>query len=464
MVHFRGINLSLCCLCIFFLLTNATNTTSDRESLTEVTFVTGFPTQKTLIWGMHVVPPFAFYDSTKTGNAQFTGLVPELAALLEPVLNVKFTFVLGAPSTPENEEAVLSTLDIEKDANDLPPGVTKAHLAGGGIHVSANRSLAVRFSTPFFETGYRLVVAVPPISHDPLSFGAPFHDLLWLVVAIEILLISVAIYFMEAPAASFSQESDLADGQIAGMWDSLYMACTFMLGTADKAPKTWGGKMALLAHGWFMLIIIASYTANLASFLVMGALTPSVSGWADVTSSGGKLSLALPRGGTQESFLAWEEHHYGYKFNVTWTTTMAEAYDLVATGAADATFDDEAIAQYYLLKQVADPCALMAVGRTFHTVFYGLAFALDDMDFIPFSEAIVLLRETGAVSKLATKYQVGAGGEKAEADQVAQCAGGSNSGVLVVEDFWGLIGIIAGVLAFSFAIHVAERYGGGAKV
>ena len=73
-------------------------------------------------------------------------------------------------------------------------------------------------------------------------------------------------------------------------------------------------------------------TANLASFLVAESISPAINDWADIVASNGALSLALPRGSTQMQFLEYEKHHYKYIFSVTQTDSMAEAYDLVASG------------------------------------------------------------------------------------------------------------------------------------
>ena len=62
--------------------------------------------------------------------------------------------------------------------------------------------------------------------------------------------------------------------------------------------------------------------------------------------------------------------------------------------------------QYYLLNLRKSPCELMTVGRIFHDSAYALAFDLTNLDFIPFSEAIVYLRETGEISRLEKTYQV----------------------------------------------------------
>jgi len=97
-----------------------------------------------------------------------------------------------------------------------------------------------------------------------------------------------------------------------------------------QVPRTWGGKLVLTAHGWFILIVIASYTANLASFLTAGEAVPVLSSWNDVVKSGGRLTLALPRGGLHERFIASESlRNPNANFKIKWTDTWEEAFQVL---------------------------------------------------------------------------------------------------------------------------------------
>ena len=63
-----------------------------------------------------------------------------------------------------------------------------------------------------------------------------------------------------------------------GLLDSVYWSFGAVTGMVDKTPRSWGGRIALTGHGWFMMILLASYTANLASFLTTEGLSPVISG------------------------------------------------------------------------------------------------------------------------------------------------------------------------------------------
>ena len=211
----------------------------------------------------------------------------------------------------------------------------------------------------------------------------------------------------------------------------------------------------MLAHGSFMLIIIAAYTANLASFLTIASMNTDIQSWSQVAMSEGKYKLALPEGQSHESFINFEKEHYGYKFNVVWKQSWEECMDAVVNGEVDATFEDAPVVQYYLQKTRKDPCSLMTVGTTFAPVGYGMAFGVDSVDFIAYSQALVELQQLGLLTKLAKTYDIGPAAKAGpECNTVADPA-------FHVDEMWGLIlvtacGLALGPLA-TFCMLVSRK-------
>ena len=83
---------------------------------------------------------------------------------------------------------------------------------------------------------------------------------------------------MQSPLLLGAEETDLTgDSKVANGLDALYLSLSALTCTLDKGPKSWGGKIVMLGHGWFMLIIISAYTANLASFLTIQGQVTTVS-------------------------------------------------------------------------------------------------------------------------------------------------------------------------------------------
>jgi hypothetical protein len=279
---------------------------------------------------VHLESPFVYYNPEPMDEDDvLMGLTIDIARLLEVELNCKFKFIVGDPVRPDLANGALAAI------GQIPGGPrAPAQVAGGALHISVNNSRAVHFSLPFLDTGYILVIQTPEMEANWWGFTLPFHFTLWVAVGVEILIVGIACWLMEAPACSIFQETDVVNGFLWGFLDSLYWSVTLLLQTPDKAPRTWGGKMVLVAHGWFMLIVIASYTANLASFLTAAEAVPILDSWADIVESKGAFKLALPKGMSHADFIRVEtENNPEANFNIEWTDTWEEAFAKVRCGS-----------------------------------------------------------------------------------------------------------------------------------
>jgi len=448
---------------------SALNTTSavnascaGMESITKFTHSSGFGNQ-TFKMAVHIESPFVFYNLEATREEDlFSGLTIDIARLLEKELNCKFEFIVGNLLEPELPQGALAAIG---QIVPCPPGATcpvaRAQVAGGAIHISSAGGNEVHFSLPFYDTGYVLVVQTPVRAPNMWSFFLPFHFSLWVAVMIEVVIVATACWLMEAPVCSIFRDTDVVDGFFYGWWDSLYWSVTVLLQTAEKAPRTWGGKMVLVAHGWFMLILIASYTANLASFLTAAEAVPILSSWSDIVNSKGGFKLALPRGASHEDFIKVEQEHYpDANFKIEWTNTWEEAFEQVRNGTADVTFHDEPVAQEFILRS-GWQCELIEVGKTFNSFGYGFAFNYDSTNFIAYSQAIVLLKETGLIDQLLSKYKIG----PMDSGITDSCSiEGSDQDQMSWDEMQGLMIMVGGIILIGFAVNAIERLLHGKQV
>jgi len=403
---------------------------------------------------LQVIHPMVFFDETKEGNERFSGYTIDMLDLLKEELKCDFTYFVGDPDEPESANAALEAVGAGKGIGET----READFAAGMIHMTANRSRLVHFTTPYMSSGYVMVVPVPSLNRGLWNFFSPFDELLWVLVLFEMIVVAIAFYITEAPHLTVHPETDVEGTPLLAAADVMYFSVSLLTCTLDKSPRTWGGKCVMLGHGWFMLILIASYTANLASFLTANALSPKITGWDSITSTGTQYKLVIPRGTAHKDFLEFEEGHYGFEFNYEEVATFEEAFAMVAEGKADATFEDEPVVQYYLEEEVPEEynCKLMQVGRLFAPVGYGLAFSLDSQDFIAFSQAIVHLQELGDTTRLQYKWEIGPGAST----QTELCGspGGDGSGEFLAGDFWGLTLMTALFVIVGLLINIYERY------
>jgi hypothetical protein len=96
-----------------------------------------------------------------------------------------------------------------------------------------------------------------------------------------------------------------------------------------------------------MLIILSSYTANLASFLTNSNVAPSISGWETgdsplIPQMMDKVNISIPGDSSQEEFLEFESENFKLDFTgINTFDTWEAAVDSVLCGNDDVTFHDE---------------------------------------------------------------------------------------------------------------------------
>lgn len=79
-------------------------------------------------------------------------------------------------------------------------------------------------------------------------------------------------------AAAAAPAPDTSAG-LNALYDTWYWVFSTLLGGADKAPVTVGGKIIFCAHTFFSVVIIATYTGGVAAFLTQQASVPVVTGY-----------------------------------------------------------------------------------------------------------------------------------------------------------------------------------------
>jgi len=98
---------------------------------------------------------------------------------------------------------------------------------------------------------------------------------------------------------------------VASCSESHYSRCLVTGRYVDKAPRSPGGKLVMMGHGFYMLIMISSYTANLASVLSQKDVSLDFTGWREgslsVIDRMEDVTLAIPAGMSQTEFIHHEE-------------------------------------------------------------------------------------------------------------------------------------------------------------
>ena len=201
---------------------------------------------------------------------------------------------------------------------------------------------------PFMMTGYRLVTLAEPIRPGLFDWASPFDYGVWIIIGVEILACSVAIFMVEFRADNESFATKL----LLRIWDAIYYSATILLGVADKQPVTHGGRTIVLAQLFFTLILQAVFTGNLNNILLKQPVKTKISSFQDFTNP---LAPNFRRENTicypstdpvSKNFMDIEAgKHQNVVFNVVTEPDIHSCLKRVYTGNVTAAFYDAPIVE-----------------------------------------------------------------------------------------------------------------------
>lgn len=165
---------------------------------------------------------------------------------------------------------------------DLLSGV--ADMAVTSFSINSARSRVIDFTSPFFSTSLGILVRSKDTAAPIGAFMWPLHWSMWvgIFVALHITALFITLYEWNSPFGMtphgrnrirvFSYSSAL----------NLCYAILFGRTVASKTPKCWTGRFLMNLWAIFCLLVLSSYTANLAAVMVGEKTFEEVSGIHDV--------------------------------------------------------------------------------------------------------------------------------------------------------------------------------------
>lgn len=121
------------------------------------------------------------------------------------------------------------------------------------------------------------------------SFLYPFDFKLWICIVGAMLFSSVIYWFLEGG----TDDGDLGGDEASHpMSQSIYLTAGAFVGAAGYGPRTIAGKLFAWSWGFWCLLVLAAYTASLASaFTVQAATETSIKTIRDLDKVGGPVCI-----------------------------------------------------------------------------------------------------------------------------------------------------------------------------
>lgn len=231
--------------------------------------------QRPLIVTTLVNEPFTMTkasSSPKSGNEEFEGYAMDLIKELSLLLNFEFEIRIC-------KDGLYGIEDDEGNWNGMIGEVIRgeADIAVADLTITGKREKAVDFTLPFMTTGVSILFMKPAKAESSLfGFLSPFTISVWIYLLLTTALISL-IFFICGRLSPYEWDNPFPckeDQPILMNECSVKNSFWFTVGSlmqqgSDVAPKAMSTRIIGGIWYFFTLIMVASYTANLAAFLTI---------------------------------------------------------------------------------------------------------------------------------------------------------------------------------------------------
>ncbi|XP_076667724.1 glutamate receptor ionotropic, kainate 2 isoform X2 [Andrena cerasifolii] len=421
--------------------------------------------QKKFIISTKVGPPYIMEvtDSATRGilieQTRYEGFCIDLIEEISKLLNFKYEFELvpdgnyGRYNKETKQWDGLIRRLLDRDAD----------LAICDLTITYERESAVDFTMPFMNLGISILFRKPEEKEpDLFSFLSPLSTDVWIYMATAFLAVSIMLFLQariapgewDNPHPCNPDPEELENN--FSLTNSMWLICgSVMQQGSDILPKSPSIRMVAGMWWFFTLIMVSSYTANLAAFLTVDKMDTPINGVEDLAKQT-KIKYGAVAGGSTSAFF----RDSNYSTYQRMSAAMMEARPSVFTKSNDEGVDRVLKKRDYAFLMESTTieyrmernCDLDKVGGLIDNKGYGIALPRNSPYRTPISGAILMLQEKGVLQDLKKKWWEERGGglcSKGDAEP-------TNSSELGLANVGGVFLVLLIGCCGSFLIAVCE--------
>ncbi|GLV33707.1 Glutamate receptor IB [Carabus blaptoides fortunei] len=357
-----------------------------------------------------------------TGNDRFEGYCKDLADLIAKKLGINYELriVKDGKYGAENPEV--------KGGWDGMVGELvrqEADIAIASMTITSERERVIDFSKPFMSLGISIMIK-KPVKQKPgvFSFLNPLSKEIWVCVIFSYIGVSIVLFTVsrfspyEWRLLHLSGEhrdpggQNGAHGSMANdfsILNSLWFALgAFMQQGCDISPRSVSGRIVGSVWWFFTLILISSYTANLAAFLTVERMVAPINSPEDLVSQTEVEYGTLYHGSTWDFFRRSQITLYSkmWEFMNSRKHVFVRTYDegirRVRMSKGKYALLIESPKNDYINER--EPCDTMKVGRNLDAKGFGVATPLGSPLRDGINLAVLSLKENGELTKLTNRW------------------------------------------------------------
>ncbi|XP_023690024.1 glutamate receptor 3-like isoform X2 [Paramormyrops kingsleyae] len=344
----------------------------------------------------------------------------------------------------------------------------RADIAVAPLTITLVREEVIDFSKPFMSLGISIMIKKPQKSKPGVfSFLDPLAYEIWMCIVFAYIGVSVVLFLVSrfSPYEWRLDDSDEGkDCQTApdppndfGIFNSLWFSLgAFMQQGCDISPRSLPGRIVGGVWWFFTLIIISSYTANLAAFLTVERMVSPIESAEDLSKQTEIAYGTLDSGSTKEFFrrskIAVYEKMWSYMKSAepsVFAKTTPDGVARVRKSKGKFAFLLESTMNEYIEQR--KPCDTMKVGGNLDSKGYGVATPKGSPLGNAVNLAVLKLNEQGLLDKLKNKWwydkgECGSGGGDSK----------DKTSALSLSNVAGVFYILVGGLGLAMTVALIE--------
>ncbi|CAF1433013.1 unnamed protein product [Adineta ricciae] len=359
---------------------------------------------------------------------KFTGYVPDLIDLLQKQMK----FVPKLVLVPANRSYAEIIEDVANDVYDMMIG---------DVTITADRQQIVSFSNSIFDNSLRIIMR--QITDDPIDlllFMKPFSRNLWLTLLGTNIYAGLLVCLLEKQENDALQHRSFISLIAMGLWYAFGVIVGYGV---DFHVRTAAGRLLTVGLYIVSIVFVATYTANLASYLTISNSQDPVSSVDDIKN--GKLSfnrIGIRVGTAAEDYYLREIS--GGNRNFFALKSLSDLFTDLVNNNIDAAFIDNGVGEYATSNIY---CNLTLIGTDFNKYSYGIVMQKQWMYIQDIDVCILSFGETGQLDTLREKWF---------ATKICSTVGDSNT-AMGIESLIGLFVTFGTISIISLLVFVWKK-------
>jgi len=356
-------------------------------------------------------PYFMNKQTTKieSGNARYEGYAIDLIDELSKLVGFDYVF-------KEVDDGKYGKVDIvtgEWNGMIREVMIGKADLAIADLSITSSREDAVDFTLPFMSTGISILFKRPTTKELELfSFLSPFENHVWFYVCGSYIGVSMLLFFVGrfspyewADPHPCRQEDKILRNQFSVSNSFWFTIAALMQQGSDFAPRSLSTRLVAAIWYFFTLIMISSYTANLAAFLTVEKVVYPIERAEDLFDHPQNIEYGCVESGSTREFFKGSKHPILSKMEPRMKHAASNEQGRARVESGNYAFFMESTSIEYIVER---NCNLTQIGGLLDSKGYGIALAKNSTrkrDYrTKLSEAILSLQESGVLEVLKNRW------------------------------------------------------------